>query len=1431
MWYLRLPWILLVSFAPLQEAASSQGLKERVVFSNLTVSHGMGQGAVTALFQARDGSHWMGTASGLSRFDGVELTHYEASDGVVTQVPRNIVALAQDVDDALWLGSDGHGLCRFDPRRGILQRFDVTNGLAHNCVTSLQMDKGGSLWVGTRAGLNWLDRKTLAIDGVRIEAGDGLEEVLAVEQGPDGGLWVALARRGIFRKPEGGQWTLMWESASPGIGMALAPDGDLWAHLDEEGLLEIGMTGGEVRLHDIPRRLLNGGSSEDKIQAIEADGFGDVWLGTGGGLLKYVVSEKRWSRFAHEEGVSGSLAEGGITCLLEDRRSLLWAASSLGELSWHHLTRYWFPGIAGEPGGLYSGEVNGFSTGRDGRVWIATGKGLNRFELATGEVGRVPLEGGEQVGRYFEILSVLEDRAGRLWVGTRKDGLAMRNPDGQVFKFFRPSPAEEGSLPEGAVGALFEDHLGQVWAGVMGNGIVQFSPANGGRFKRVAPEQGAAELLFVNDFEGDGDRGAWVATVGGGLWHLDAEDGRLQPLRERIPVEQELPSKNLLDVLRSRDGDLWIGTFGGGLVRLNPKTGKSERFDRWEGRLPDWSACGLVEDHAGKIWVSTAAGLLRIDPRQGGVRRFGIQDGLQSNVFRSRSAQRLADGRLLLGGSTGFNLIDPQRLPAELAPPRPLLAGLELNGEPVTPGGEGLLKRPLALTDELRIPFDPRMRFSLRYGTVYFADEGQVWFRFRMDPLDGRWQKGTMDRRATYQGLKPGHYHFVVQTSRDGRNWNGATSTLQVVILPPWYRTWWAQLLALISLVSASAHLGRLFYNHKLFEQKAEKERMENERNRAEAALARQLQHSMLVEQTVGDFRKGLNASAVFEETLERLARHLGLSRCILYWEPERGSLDLGPGRILAEFVEPGVKPLGEKVVWTGKWNLEDMLHSEETVVLHRRDRLANEHALREWQEFWGEDVASVLAVRTEYEERPNGVLVFEVCGTERPWSGEERHLAESIAGQLGLVLAQFELSEREACHRRELEEARMRADAANKAKGEFLAKMTHELRTPLNAIIGFAEILDKEGGNFTEQREGLDIITSSAEHLLGVINDVLEISKLEAGKAEVTAEEFDLPRMLRSVHGMLSLNAVRKGLRFELVPVGELPATVEVDKAKLRQILVNLLNNAVKFTEKGGVSLRAMARPRSRLAEPAAGPGRRAVELVFEVLDTGPGIAEEEIAGLFQKFVQTQTGKRSNEGTGLGLAIAKGFAELMGGGIDVASRVGVGTLFTVKLPVWEVQRDDRKQPETGQGTPEARAREQAGVKVPLGLRVLVVEDQPVNRLLLRKVLSRVGCVLEEAEDGRQAVEKWESFRPDVILMDECMPVMSGTEATKEIMARAGKRHPAIISLTAYAMAEQREAALAAGCSDFLAKPFKQEELYGMLVKYGSRCGESRKAA
>jgi signal transduction histidine kinase/ligand-binding sensor domain-containing protein/DNA-binding response OmpR family regulator len=384
----------------------------------------------------------------------------------------------------------------------------------------------------------------------------------------------------------------------------------------------------------------------------------------------------------------------------------------------------------------------------------------------------------------------------------------------------------------------------------------------------------------------------------------------------------------------------------------------------------------------------------------------------------------------------------------------------------------------------------------------------------------------------------------------------------------------------------------------------------------------------------------------------------------------------------------------------------------------------------------------------------------------------------------------------------------------ANRAKSVFLANMSHELRTPLNAIIGFVQLMERDSGLSSEQRDNLGVIMRSGEHLLGLINDVLSISKIEAGRATLDPAPFDLRHMLLGLEEMFRLRAESKGLRFAVDLDDEVPQFVLGDEAKLRQVLINLLGNAVKFTRAGEVALRA------EWSDDRA---------LFTVSDTGPGMSAEEMRLLFKAFVQTQSGVRSNEGTGLGLAISRDYATLMDGDIAVESEQGRGSIFRVEVAL----------PGAGRVEPPAERRHVIGLADGEPRRhVLVVDDVPENRILLKKLLEAVGFEVSEAADGREAVDVWTERRPDVVLMDVRMPVMDGIAATHEIRAAEhadeSGRACTIIALTASAFEHDRRAILDAGCDDYVPKPFREAEVFDKLTEHAGvrfRYQESRPAA
>lgn len=376
-------------------------------------------------------------------------------------------------------------------------------------------------------------------------------------------------------------------------------------------------------------------------------------------------------------------------------------------------------------------------------------------------------------------------------------------------------------------------------------------------------------------------------------------------------------------------------------------------------------------------------------------------------------------------------------------------------------------------------------------------------------------------------------------------------------------------------------------------------------------------------------------------------------------------------------------------------------------------------------------------------------------------------------------------------------------AEAANRAKSVFLANMSHEIRTPMNAILGFSQLMQRDTTLSPRQKRHLDTINRSGEHLLALINDILEMSKIEAGRTSLNPSAVDLHTMLGDLEMMFSARTEAKKLALRVEYTDEVPRFVSTDENKLRQILINLLGNAVKFTQEGGIVLRV-------LAEPVQGAELR---LIAEVEDTGPGISQEEAGRLFQPFEQTGSGARVEGGTGLGLAISREFARIMGGDIAFTSRVGRGTVFRLEIQVEEADN--------------GLFLEGADIRPVVGLgpqqpvyRILVADDKYENRKLLSEMLSSVGFLVCEAGNGEEAVREFEARRPDLILMDIRMPVMDGIEAARRIRATPEGGDMPIIAVTASVFEDQRAEAFEAGVDDFLAKPFREAELFEKLETF-----------
>jgi signal transduction histidine kinase/ligand-binding sensor domain-containing protein/CheY-like chemotaxis protein len=1194
--------------------------------------------------------------------------------------------------------------------------------------------------------------------------------------------------------------------------------------VDEGGYLWVGTQDGLAVYngHHWSAADFPSGTTSKWVKALVASSDGGIWAGmNGAGLLRF--AKGAWTVFDTTSG----LPHDTVRSLLEtedDDGLVLWVGTEggLARLKGGRWT------TLGASSGVPDGSVWSLLETRenDGRrvLWVGTG-GSGLVRLRGEEATRFDVGSGLPSNGVWSLLETVDGNGDRvLWVGTR-GGLAKLQ--GGVWTVVNPSPGS----PDNGVWSLLETdekELGRtLWVGMEG-GLARFQRGAWRIFDTSSGLPNDTVWCLLETREKDGGRGVWAGTGGGGLARLRGDAWTI--FDTGSAAAPGLPNPVVLALLHTDDGagpTLWAGTDGGGLARL--RDGEWTVYDVASG-LPHNMVMSLLEtvtaDGKRTLWVGTGGGLAKLTGGEWTVvdtSRAGAAGGLPSNRVWSLLETRQGNGGPALWVGTGGGLArlsDGERPVVEIPPGLPtngimcLLETTDADGAQVLWVGtiDGLVRvrdggRSVAdLSSGLPSKsiwslFETRAANGCRTIWVGMFGGGLAWRD--ADRPDGGW-KVISD--STTPAL-PNNSIYRIEQDRQGRLYlltnKGVCRLTPLTRAPVEPSDFTVETFTLEDgLPSLEGNAGASMVDRRgriwfgtvagiaVFDPASERPDGIRKRLHVERVL---VNREAMSPESLGDLRHD-EKNLQFEYALLSYFRES---------DTRYRTQLIGYERLPSE--------------WSGEYRrtYTNLPAGDYTFRVYGRDWAGNVSGPVDvrfriepapWRTWWAYLLYAGAAtgvgygaVRYRVETLKRQRVELEAMVESRTAElAESEAYAREQAAVLERTVGELKRSERNAREAREHAlEKELAAVEASKAKSRFLANMSHELRTPLNSVLGFAQLMERDRAATPAQRETLAIIQRSGEHLLGLINDVLSIAKIEAGRLTLNPIVFDLPRMLKAVEEMIRVRAESKGLLLHVALDGDLPRLVHGDDGKLRQVLINLLGNAVKFTDEGTIRLTGYWEK-----------GRAC----FEIEDTGPGIAADELGKLFEPFSQTESGRRAGEGTGLGLAISRNMIRLMGGDILVESHVGRGTIFRFEVDL----------PASNRGEAPDRQRRVRGLapgqRIPL---VLVVDDVTENRMLLARLLESVGFEVREASNGKLAVEHWESWRPDLIWMDQRMPVMDGAEATRRIRAaEAPDRRCTIVALTASALEHDREAILATGCDDFVTKPFREAAIFETLARH-----------
>ena len=1158
-------------------------------FSRYSIEQGLSQSNPFCITQDKRGFIWIGTQDGLNTFDGYNFTIYRPSTKHALS-DAHILALYEDKQGILWVGTRNGGVnafntttAKFTPHTTTIASVHLPNTvsflplttIASNHVRAITEDNNGMLWFGTSTGISLFNRQSSEWQYIQRFADAGGKEkpsgtdVYALANDASGNVWIGTNDGLVCYNTTSKQARVIRK------GFSVTDIRSVLVSRTDPHVVWVGTYGGglySVRVGDA-QNLANASVgiesfrhsatimkvfSQDNVLAIVEDRTGFLWLGTyGGGLQKFDPRTKAFTSFVQDEFRSNSLSNNFIFSLYQDRSDVLWIGTYGGGLNKYDPAESKFISYHRDPritNTLSHNYIYSIFEEPDGTVWVGTNGGsINKLiNKQTGEFKTYWLDDkNHSTSPRNNVRAIHPDKDGTFWL-TSGDALYKFNPKTGAAKAFRPNDMPSEITQESAFSfSICEDADGMLWAGTWGMGLYRFNPKTG---KFIAHYQhnpkNPASLPSNGIYYAicDHKKQIWIGTNGGSLCRFDAASGGFIRYEKILTEKNGISSNIIRTIYETADGTLWLGT-AGGLNKFNPETQTSTLFREQDG-LPNNVIYGIVGDNAGNLWCSTNKGIFRHNPNakkgEQAFQSYDISDGLQSNEFNAGAYHRGYSGQMYFGGINGFSTFFPDSIHRNDYIPPVIITGFKTFNENVE------TDRAISATQEIEIP-EERNVITFEFTALNFTLPEKNTYAYKLDNFDRNWIYCGGRREATYTNLGGGTYTFRVKAANNDGVWNDDGATMRVVILPQWWKRWWANVMwaTVIGLGIFGTYKWRV--------------RAIEERNK-------------VLEQTVTERTQEVQRQVTI---LNDLAQEIELANT----------------------------------------ELQDRNHQVETKNL----QLA--------------EMNGQLA--------KNNTLLDQTL--------DELHsLNQDLESRIRQRTVELQAA-KEA-----LEKSLVQEKEINNLRARLIASISHEFRTPITVIQSSCGILQRYIGKMNDEQRSKQFthIEESSKRLVNILDSVIMMSTIENRPlrlmpADVVKRTEELVRDFNLIQAQ-DYGEDAHNITFQ---TDVETSIVNIDEESLRQIMSNLVSNAIKFSP-----------PKSDVLVTFQ---QKEETIFWTVHDNGMGIGDEDKPYIFDLFYRSEKNESSTiQGVGLGLSIVKKLVETLRGNVWFETEEGKGTTFFVELPI-----------------------------------------------------------------------------------------------------------------------------------------------------------------